>query len=39
MEAKMNAKHENAEASLSTSMKSNQDLLARLEARIETNDQ
>jgi hypothetical protein len=33
----MNANQEKAEASMSASMKSNQDLLARLEARIETN--
>jgi hypothetical protein len=36
MEAKTNANQEKAEASMSASMKSNQDLLARLEARIET---
>jgi esterase/lipase len=35
MEAKMNANNEKAEASISVSMKSNQDLVARLEARIE----
>jgi hypothetical protein len=33
----MNANQENAEEIMSASMKSNQDLLARLEARFETN--